>query len=323
MRLYHTASGILLFLLIIDFAVAIPVPLQEKHHLPVDMAQVLEDTTTTLGKRGDPINKLVVVLEDHFSDPGSSVARPSSSSPLGPERELMDVDQPETPPKMSSPESLDSEYELMSVEKNGVGALSPAWSMMSDTDPELVGAHALTNPGPSTESNHILTDMGAPLSITMYPTWFHPDHGLMEAHAPQPNLGPNSRPSTEADSDHRLVAEEPPSVPGSPTGFDEDYEQAHPLPPSGPGSSSGFDEDYEHQAHPLSSSPGPAPPAEPDAEYEQQLAHPLSPSPSESDHETLYTAPSSPVSSVNGRGQSFSSLEDLQHTERQNEGFVS
>jgi hypothetical protein len=259
MRLYHIVSGILFILPIIDFAVAMPVLVQEKRRPPVDVAQMPEDAINTLGKRGKELDELLSVLENHFPEPESSAARPSSGSPSsGTDHEWIDVGEPlpmsrpgyERP----NPESLESGYELM--EADAIEPSSPAWSTMSDADPEF--AQALPNPGPSTESGRLLTGTDAPMSSLVHSTWFHPDHGLMGAHAPEANVGPsNPRPSTESDSDHGLVAEEPPSGPGSPTEFDADHE-------------------YQVM-HPLRLSPGSA-------------------SPTESDDEMLYTAPSSPVS---------------------------
>jgi len=55
-------------------------------------------------------------------------------------------------------------------------------STMSEADHELVGAHAPPNPGSSTESDHDLTRVRAPLSSPVHPTWFGADHGLMGAH---------------------------------------------------------------------------------------------------------------------------------------------
>ena len=262
MRLYHIVSGILFILPIIDFAVAAPVLVQEKRQPPVDVAQMPENAINTLGKRGKEFDELLSVFENHFPEPESSGARPSSGSPSsGPYHEWTDVEEPlpishlryERP----NPESLESGYELM--EADAMEPSSPAWSTMSDADPEF--AHALPNPGPSTESGRLLTGTDAPMSSLVHPTWFHPDHGLMGAHAPEANVGPsNPRPSTESDSDHSLVAEEPPSGAGSPTEFDTDYE-------------------YQLM-HPLRLTPGSA-------------------SPTESDDEMLYTAPSSPVSLTN------------------------
>lgn len=207
MRRYYMVSGILLILSTIDFVVAAPVLVQEKRQAGFDVAQIPEDAAITmLGKRGDDLDNFFLVYEDYFAKPEeSSAARPSSSSPpSGPDHGWMDVKQP-------------------------LPSIPEEQSTMSDADHELVEEHALPSPGPSTEVH-------APLSSPVFPTWFHPDHadyGLMDAHAAsRPNSGPsNPRPSTEFDSDHTgLAVEEPPSRPASPTKIDADqeYEVVHP-----------------------------------------------------------------------------------------------
>jgi hypothetical protein len=94
------------------------------------------------------------------------------------------------------------------------------------------------NPGPSTESDHLLTPMHTPQSSTVHPTWFNFDPNS-EWLGPQvsqpntvhalPNTGP-SNPSTKFDSDHSLVAPPPPSqTKGSSTESDIEMED---FPPS-------------------------------------------------------------------------------------------
>jgi hypothetical protein len=166
-----------------------------------------------LGKRAGELDKLLYTYKDYLAKQGeSSASRPlSSPPPSGPDHEWTVVEKP--PP--SIPEKP---------------------STMSDADYELVGAHGLPNPGPSTESGHESTEVHAPLSTQVFPTWFDSDRaddGSMRAHASPPNLVPsNPRPSTESDSDHRLVADEPPSRPASPTEFAGDQENPVVHPPS-------------------------------------------------------------------------------------------
>jgi hypothetical protein len=209
MRRYYVVSGILLVLPIIDFAVTAPVLVQEKRQASVD-------AITMLGKRGDELNwlRLTKYFENYFPKPEeSSAARPSSSSPpSGPADGWTDITQPqpsipEEPSPVSSPDRDHAPPKPGSLTETGYE------SMKGDAPP-----------GPSTESDHDLTGVHAPLSSPVFSTWFHPDHGLMGAHVPQPNLGPsNPSPLTGSDSDHRLVAEEPPSRPASPTEFDADH----------------------------------------------------------------------------------------------------
>jgi hypothetical protein len=217
MRRYYIVSGILL---IVPIALAVPVLVQEKHQAVVDVVHIPEDAITMLGKRGtgsDEWLKYLSHFDNHFAKPEeeSAAARPSSSSPpSGPDHEWTDVEQPPPSPVSSPyhtpPESLtgsESEYELVGD-----------------------GEDAPPRTGPSTQSDHESTGVYAPPSSQVFPTWFHPDAGSIGAHAPQPNLGPsNIWPSTEFDSDHRHVVEEPPSRPASPTESDDEMVD---VPPS-------------------------------------------------------------------------------------------
>jgi hypothetical protein len=116
-------------------------------------------------------------------------------------------------PSSSSPPS-GSDHGWTNVEK-------PLPSTPEESLPVSSPDHAPPNPGLSTESDHELTGAHAPLSSPVIPTWFLTDHGFTGPHAPQAN------------SDNRLVVEEPPSRPASPTGFDADheYQMVHPPPP--------------------------------------------------------------------------------------------
>jgi hypothetical protein len=59
MRRYYPVSGILLILLIIDFALAVPVLVQENNQARVDVAHIPEEVMTVLEKRGgDPLDLL-------------------------------------------------------------------------------------------------------------------------------------------------------------------------------------------------------------------------------------------------------------------------
>jgi hypothetical protein len=157
---------------------------------------------------------VILVFEDHFPKPEeSSAARPSSSSPPS-----------------------GSDHGWVDVEK-------PQPSIPEEPSPVSSPDHAPPSPGPSTESDHELTGVHAPLSSPVVPTWFLTDHGYHGPHAPQAN------------SDDRLVVGEPPSRPASPTEFDADheYQMVHPSPPS-PGSASLIESDHEMVDVPPSSS---------------------------------------------------------------------
>ena len=274
MRRYYVVSGILLILPIIDFALAAPVLVQENRQAGVDV-HTPEDSIITLGKRGDDLNKLFSMFEDHFTKPESSAARPSlSSPPSGPDHGWTNVEKPlpsipEKPSPVSSPDNAPPNPESLTEPGHELvggdappGPSRPASSTMSDADHELVGAHEPPNPGLSTESDHQSTAVHAPLSTPVFPTWFLTDHGYMGPHAPKPDLG--------SDSDHRFVVEEPPSS----HEYMDEYQMVHPPPTS-----------------------------------------PRSALPIESDHEMVDVPPSSSVSSTNHKRQSMgahSRLENLQ-----------
>ena len=228
----------------------------------------------TVLKRGNELDldELFVLFEDHFANPEKPLAaRPSSSSaPSGSKNRVWQPALPPTIPEDWPPVSSQSsepanselasgsEYELVEGDAPPRPS-SSALSTMSDADHEWMVAHELSNSGPWTGPEHLLTGMGAPLSSPVYPTWFHPNHGLglMGAnHAPQPNFGSNPRPSTEFDSDHRLVVEEPPSRTASPTEFDADHaSQVVNSPPPSPGSASTTESENEMQYDTAPSSP--------------------------------------------------------------------
>ena len=244
MRRKYIVSGILLILPIIDFAVAAPVPVQEKRQAGIDVAHIPEDAKAMLRKRGDDFDQLFSMFEDHFANPEeSSATRPSSSSPpSGSDHGQMDVKKP--PP--SNPEG----WSPVSSSDHG----SPSAGSLTESEYELMMGDA--PPGPSTESDHESTEVHAPLSTPVIPTWFPTDHDYMGPHASQPNLGPSDpRPLTESNSDHKLVVEEPPSRPASPTEFnaDHEYQVVHP-PPLSPGSASPTESDHEMVDVPPSSS---------------------------------------------------------------------
>ena len=234
MRRYDIVSRILLILSIVDFALAAPVLVQETRQAGVDVGHIPEDAIPMLGKRGDGLTrdelwlKFLSKFENHFAIPDAPI------------HGWTDVNQPlpsipEHPSPVSSPKSLTESGHGLAEEEYApprAGPSRPASSTMSDADRELVGAHAPPSPGPSTEFDQESMEAHAPLSSPVFPTWFHPDHGSMGAHAPQPNSGPsNPWSSTEFDSDHRFVVEEPPSRPASPTESDHDMAD---VPPSSP-----------------------------------------------------------------------------------------
>ncbi|KAI0276419.1 hypothetical protein BGY98DRAFT_1187788 [Russula aff. rugulosa BPL654] len=119
MHLYcdHIVSGIFLIFLIINFAVAAPVLVQEKLQARVDVVHIPKHAVTMLGKRAGELDEILWDAEGHYfvrpeysAKPGeSSATRPSSSSrPSGLADGPTDVEQPqpsipEQPSQVSSP----------------------------------------------------------------------------------------------------------------------------------------------------------------------------------------------------------------------------
>ncbi len=167
MRQYCVVSRILLIFHSIEFAVAAPVPVQKNPqavHIP-------GNAITMLGKRGDRMDTLLFVLfgdaEDHFVRPEDPAPRPASSLPsVALVDWRTDVNRPPSPIPGETPPSPDyappSPWSFTEsgndLTKGGASPGSPgqsqASSAMSSTDHELMRAHALPNPGPSTESDH-------------------------------------------------------------------------------------------------------------------------------------------------------------------------
>ena len=231
MHLY-IVSGILLIVPIVDIALAAPVLVQEKRQTCADMADIIACPRTVSWKWGRGIGELGdKYIEDYFTKPGESSAAHGSSSlaPSEPKYGWTDLNQPLASIPEDHPEGHPEGY-------------PEEWSPASSPD------RTLPSPGSVTESGHDLAGMHAPLSSPVFPTWFHPvhaDHRLMWAHPSRLNLGLDSVDGLGFD-DPKLVVEEPPSGPASPTGPDADHEGqvAHPAPPW-PHSASLSDSDHE------------------------------------------------------------------------------
>ena len=139
MRPYYIASGILLILSIIDFAVAAPVgiPVQEKLQVGVDVLRLPEDATTMLGKRGDDLRDLFGILRGHFGNLEDLVINPGPPrGPLGPADWPTDVKKPppstpEEPSVPSPPPSPASSTESGNKLAAPPGPSGPAKSTMS------------------------------------------------------------------------------------------------------------------------------------------------------------------------------------------------
>jgi hypothetical protein len=134
---------------------------------------------TILGKRGNELDELLLIdkllgpSDVHFARPEESSAAHLSSSSAPPEladgwtdlsRPLPSI--PEEPSPVSSPDHASPN--LGSLTESGYkpmdwgatpGPSGPASSTMSSTGHEMMGAHALSNPGMSTETDHEMVDL--------------------------------------------------------------------------------------------------------------------------------------------------------------------
>jgi hypothetical protein len=230
MRLY-IVSGTLLFLPIVDFALAAPVLVQEKRQACADMANIPEYPVTVFGKRGGAEIEEAggKYIENWFAEQGEkATTRPSSSSPplaSDHDSEWVDVKQPPPITEGLSPESDD---ELTGVHAPQSSPVLPNWFLADHGYTEPSGHPLAVEEPPSgstspTESDDESTGVHSPLSNQVLPNWFLKDHGYM---------GP---------SDHPLAVEEPPSRSATPTVSEAEhgYQVVHPpQPPLPPGSAS-------------------------------------------------------------------------------------
>jgi hypothetical protein len=113
MRRYDIA-GILPILSIIYFALAVPVPVQEKHQARVDVVNIPKDVTTVLGKRWE--EELEKLGEEYFETSGKPVETSgthssSSTVPSVPDSGSTGIMQPPAPDLASSTTNPDPSME--------------------------------------------------------------------------------------------------------------------------------------------------------------------------------------------------------------------
>ena len=107
MRRYNVVPLIILILFILNFALAAPVLLPDKHQVYVNVAHVPKDVITVLGKRGDRLEEMEKLFENFDKwwkgEPESSSAArpPSSSAPLESGHGSMQADVPPVHPASS------------------------------------------------------------------------------------------------------------------------------------------------------------------------------------------------------------------------------
>lgn len=169
----HIVSGILLIVHIVNLALAAPVLVQDKRQPCADMAGISEYPRSVLGKRGETWGEIEEVGGKYIDN---WFALPKGSSAAH--------------GSLSSPPA-------------------PKPAPFTDTHVSSNPAPA-PNPRPLTEAEHSSMGTNAPQSSTVNPTLLRPDNKLMGAQAMQLNKGPLN-PSTESESNYKIVAEEPPS----------------------------------------------------------------------------------------------------------------
>ncbi len=291
MRWYDAVSGILLVLSTIDFALAAPVPVQEKRQACVDVGHIPHDVITVLGKRGsgEDIEKLVEEFFGTWEKPiESSDAHASSSSALPvPDHGSTNVLQAPAPNQASStayPGLLMEPSSPSSVQGEWEDALSEGQSYKGDDE-----------------------FMREPLHYSAGPSEYGSDYESAGAHTPQSN--PNSGSSTGSVFDWnywtnlRDALPQRPALPKEPEfgqAYDNQVEHGQ-QPNPGPSKDDDFDWNYWTNLE----DPPPAKPASPKEPefglaHDNQVEHELVPpspgawSPKEPDGEVVPGPPPSP-----------------------------
>jgi hypothetical protein len=174
MRRYYIASGILLILPIIDFAVAAPV-LQQKPQAGVYVVHTTEDAKTKLGKRGNAMDELWVEL---FGHPESYFyPKPEELPPTHPPLPL--AVRPSSGPQSSGPTDVSTNVEQpVSIPKEPSQAASSSHAPPSTGDGE---SNKLWH-------DHHFSDesLAAPPSLGSLPSV--PAHGSMYVEQPVPSI---------------------------------------------------------------------------------------------------------------------------------------
>ena len=231
MRRYNIVSGILLFLSIIDFALAAPVSMQEKRQEHVDVVHMPKDVITVLEERWE--EDLEKLGEEYLKTGGKPVDS-SSSTASGPDHGSTNVVQPPVVPNPASsttnPEPLTepssclsstSSREGMQARGNCLGVQwSEVWAALREDDSNNAGFRA-DGIRPFREGG-IYSPLIAPTPILPV----YGDHELSTwAQTVQQKKIPNPKllisPSADPDFnwEHWINAEDPPTRPASPEEF--------------------------------------------------------------------------------------------------------
>jgi hypothetical protein len=243
MRRYDIASGILLILSIIDFALAAPVLVQEKRQACADVVHIAKDVIPVLGKRGDPLEELWDKYFQRLSGKpiGSSDAHaPASSAPPGPDQGSTNAVQAPAPDQGST----NVAQAPVPNQASSTADLEPLMEPL--TPPSTPSSHGVWG-----VSEYAGSDDDRGLQFTPSVSEHGSDHELTGTHAPEPNPNPDP---TGADSEpfdwEYWMNLHDPAPPKEIGGQDPENQVGHmhqpnPSPPStGAGPDPNFDWDY-------------------------------------------------------------------------------
>ena len=241
MQWYDKVPGILLILSIINFTLAAPVLVQEKRG---DVVHIPRDVVAVLGKRNDWREWLELLWEDYHKTPGdqveSSGAHASSgSAPLGADRASSSSSPLGADRALSNSAQVGEDRASSSSAPAGVGHASTSVVQA----PARYPASSTTSPNPLIEPSSPSSSASSVYSDDEW--WYEGDgkahtrplytptsgNGMTGApHAPQPNPGPNSRPSTDPDQvdEHQVEhVQQPNPGPSNPELTDPDLQLDH------------------------------------------------------------------------------------------------
>ena len=272
MRRYDIVSGILLILSIIDFALAAPVPVQEKRQTCVDVVHIPKDVTTVLEKRGD--EELEKLAEEFFKTWGrpidSSESHASSSSaPLGPDHGSTNVVQSPAPNPLAASSTANPS---LLMEPSSPSSIAPMSGSFEDPfNAAWDKDKAYSDKGSDTSLEPLFTPGSSGYGsdnelewATAYATKLNP----IRIPGPSPGADPNF------DWNHWSTVASPPK-PSSPKGFGlvPEHQMGH-VQQLDAGPSTGADPDFDwYHWSTVASPPKPSSPKEFGLVPEHQMGH--------------------------------------------------
>ena len=210
MRRYDIISGILLILSIIDFALAAPVPVQEKREAHVDVAHMPKDVITILEKRGQ--EELETAVAEYFktlmkSAETSDAHASSSSAPLGPDHGPTNVAQESAQEPAPNPTANPG---LLMQPSSPLSTSPVEGSAWDENRFNPVWNDKVSNEGSEG------SDMSTKLMFTPGSSEYGSDHEWAVAPKSGPNLNPSADADPNFDWDHwsSVVNQSPPKEVG-------------------------------------------------------------------------------------------------------------